>query len=621
MTGPMTILLVALAVVRGPDGVAAQSPQAAVGQVQRVSQDANSSVGSPPDEAPTLAAREALQQALNAQAAGDQRVLRFRLRKLPPSHARVIQLVEGFHLWRFLGDTDRQVEAQRAALEGASALGTDPSSALSAPIPYRWGNAVAPRPHPDGRQIMFRTGGGLSRLGSSNGPLRLIRMRPSPGQDDLARGARPLVSGTRRVATDTTDWWPAYQTAYLDLGYRWLPNLIAGRLEADEAPTLRIWVIGYEDGSQVFLLGALIEDAIDRMRDRLEQSAERLTQRRLNNLRIEIVATDLGLRLNREGRVFRLAGFEPGQSAGPPRQGSDEAPVHQVSNLTISELGPLAAQKAREDVAKLEDEIPDLRRIPAAKVDELADAGKIGILMERLFRPGLAVRYDSGPRFEYHLHSTRWRIDDAEGLLNDGADWSMTFSLADVTKAEPPKNVDLVVVTNVLPWLKLYAQALDEQVVEQPFRRALERIRQSLRPGGWILVDPRTEMSLDAAWTDSLSRGANAGRVIVTTAAGVQPVSPQHMTADMTAESIPSPSPGAEPVFLSFRCVPTGDRSDLMAARLECDDAAATARFRYGFLQPCDPDDADILLEGSCETCASTVETPWMCFGDSPLPE
>jgi hypothetical protein len=443
-------------------------------------------------------------------------------------------------------------------------------------------------------------------------------MRASPGED-LAGGARPVVSGTRRVGTNTTDWWPAYQAAYLDLGYRWLPDLIAGRLEADEAPTLRVWVIGYEDGSQVFLLGALIEDAIDRMKDRLEQSAERLTQRRLNNLRIEIVATDLGLQLNREGRVFRLAGFEPGRHAGPPGQGPDEAPLHQVSNLTISELGPMVAEKAREDVAKLEDEIPDLRRIPAAKVDELADAGKTGILMERLFRPGLAVRYYSGPRFEYRLHSTRWRIDDAGGLLNDGADWSMTFSLADVTKAEPPKQVDLVVVTNVLPWLKLYAQALHEQVVEQPFRRALDRIRQSLRPGGWILVDPRTEMSLDAEWTGSLSRGANAGRVIVTTAVGVQPASPQHMTADMTAESIPSP--GAEPVFLTFRCIATGDRGDLMAARLECDDAAATARFRHGFLQPCDPDDADILLEGSCETCASTVEKPWMCFGDSPLPE
>ncbi len=57
-------------------------------------------MGSPltlPDEGPTRAAREALQQALNAYATGDVQVLRSHVRKMPRSHARVIQLIEGFH--------------------------------------------------------------------------------------------------------------------------------------------------------------------------------------------------------------------------------------------------------------------------------------------------------------------------------------------------------------------------------------------------------------------------------------------------------------------------------------------------------------------------------------------
>ncbi len=91
------------------------------------------------------------------------------------------------------------------------------------------------------------------------------------------------------------------------------------------------------------------------------------------------------------------------------------------------------------------------------------------------------------------------------------------------------------------------------------------------------------------------------------------------MTADMTAESVPSV--GAEPVFLNSRCVTAGDRDDVMAARVECDDAAVTAGFRDGFIRPCNPIDADTLLKGSCETCASKVETLWVCFGASPLPD
>ncbi len=95
-----TWVLAVLAVVGGPDGVAAQSPQAVVEQVQCVNQGPNSCVGSLPDEGPTRAAREALRQALNAYATGDEQVLRSHVRKMPRSHARVIQPAVGISALR-----------------------------------------------------------------------------------------------------------------------------------------------------------------------------------------------------------------------------------------------------------------------------------------------------------------------------------------------------------------------------------------------------------------------------------------------------------------------------------------------------------------------------------------
>jgi hypothetical protein len=444
-------------------------------------------------------------------------------------------------------------------------------------------------------------------------PLRVIRVYP--GAEKESTSAPPAVQSTRRVATETADWWPAYQAAYLDLGYRWLPNLIEARLESDEAPRLRFWVIGYEDGSQVFLLAALIEDAIDRMKHRLKQRAERLAheaqpsralereRRRLDNLRIEIVATDLGLRLKRDGRVFHLAGFEPDEA-------SVSAPSHEVANLTISELGPATAQKARAEVERLEGQVSDLRRVPAEKLDELADAGKIGIVFERFFRPGIGVRYSrSSPRFEYLLHNDRWRIEDTEGVLNEGATWSMVFSLADVTKAKPPEDIDLVLVTNVLPWLKLYAHAFDEEVGELPVQRAWTRIQRSLRHQGWILIDPRSEAVLDPAWADARAGGAKGDLVIVTTAVGVRRASHQYMTGESISGSRPAP------VFVNTRCVTVGDRTDLTAARGKCDEAAAAAGFGSAFIRPCHPIDTDDQPGLSCETCSGGADSLWLCFG------
>jgi hypothetical protein len=426
------------------------------------------------------------------------------------------------------------------------------------------------------------------------------------------------------VATGTADWWPAYQAAYLDLGYRWIPKLIEARLGSDEAKPLRFWVIGYEDGSQVFLLAALIEDAVDRIKRRLAQRAEgpanqrqpggpvEHERRRLEDLRVEIVATDLGLRLDRDSRVFHLAGFEPEAQAGPPDEASVSAPTHDVANLTISELGPAAAREARAEVERVEGQVPDLRRIPAEKLDELANAGKVGILFERFFRPGTGVRYSqNSPRFEYLLHNDRWRIEDTEGVLNEGATWSMTFSLADVTQAEPPEAIDLVLVTNVLPWLKLYAQAFDEEVAELPVQRAWNRIQRSLRSGGWILIDPRSEAVLDPAWAESRAGGAEGDRVLVTTAVGMQRASHHYMTG----EPIPGAEPGPEPVFVNTRCVTAGAREDLTAGRGECDEAAVAAGFGAGFIRPCHGIDTEDQTGLSCGACSGGAAALWLCFG------
>jgi hypothetical protein len=426
--------------------------------------------------------------------------------------------------------------------------------------------------------------------------------------------------GTRRVATESADWWPAYQVAYLDLGYRWLPKWIEARLASAPATPLRIWLIGYEDGSQGFLLAALLEEAIDRMRQRLDlpehapgESLER-ERRRLDALRIEIVATDLGLPLDRHDRVFHLAGFEPHALEGSPGATHASAPSHEVANLTISELGPVEARKARAEVVQLEEQVPDLQAISPQRLGRLADAGKVAILMERFFRPGVEVRYaGASPRFEYLLHNDRWRIEDSAGVLNPGATWSMAFSLADVTESTPPKEIDLVVVTNVLPWLVLYAEAFDEEVADAPVQRAWTRIQDSLRRGGRILIDPRSESVLDPSWADPpVEPGpgpASGDRILVTTAVGVQTASRPNMMGTPVSGS----GPEAEPVFVRRRCVI--ERADMTAARNECDEAAASAGFGAAFIRPCHPNDAEPQSGLSCKPCSNEAAAPWLCFG------
>jgi len=452
--------------------------------------------------------------------------------------------------------------------------------------------------------------------------LRVVRLAPDSSRTGAS--AQPAIRGSRRVDTGTPDWWPAYQTAYLDLGYRFLPRLIEARLGSDEVAPLRFWVVGYEDGSQVFLLAALLEDAFERIRRGLDEGADRLAQggqpstslehqrRRLDALRIEIVATDLGLLLERHGRVFRLAGVETDAHVDSDDGKSALAPRHDVANLTISELGPAAAQQARAEVERLESQVADLERIPAEKLDEIADAGKIGILFERLFRPGIEVRYSrASPRFEYLLHSDRWRIEDPSGVLNEGAPWSLTFSLADVTQAEPPHGIDGVVVTNVLPWLALYAEAFDEKVAELPVHQAWSRIQRSVRRGGWILIDPRSESVLDASWADPAAVGAQGVQILVTTGTGVQGASRRYMTGQPIQRTAPDP----EITFLGTRCVSTRQRGDLTSARVECDDAAAAAEFGAGFVRPCRASDAKDQPGLSCDACTSAAETLWVCFG------
>jgi hypothetical protein len=529
---------------------------------------------------------------------------------LSPAGARVVRLVQGAHLWSFLGDARRHAAARGAAIRESRALGADAGRALSAPISHRWVRGRVPQRSSDGRTIELPARRAGGQEASSRAPVRVVRVdahAKRAGEDDP-----PLVVGSRRVATDKADWWPAYQTAYLDLGYRWLPKRIERRLGTDAAPALRFWVVGYEDGSQVFLLAALIEDAIDRVRRVLEERAGHIAQggvvqalRRLEALRIEIVATDLGLTLDRDGRVFHLAGFGPGTG----RDASSAAvPSQEVANLTVSELGPAAAREARAEVERLERGI--LRgQVTAEKLDALADAGKTGILFERFFRPGIEIRYaGSSPRFEYHLHNDRWRIEDGAGVLNEGARWSMTFSQADVTRAEPPAEIDGVVVTNVLPWLELYAEALDGRRAKHPVRRAWSRIGRSVRSGGWILIDPLSERVLDPAWAAPVREREE---VLVTTAVGVERASARFMRG----ESISSSEQQTQTTLLSTSCVNAADRSDILTARKECDEAAARAGSSLGFIRPCHPSDGERRDGLSCAACSDGTEALWLCFG------
>jgi hypothetical protein len=227
---------------------------------------------------------------------------------------------------------------------------------------------------------------------------------------------------------------------------------MAARLQRDRE--LRVWHVGHEDGTQTFFLAALLDRAAARSG--------------AAGLAVDLLATDVCVRLGRKGRALRLV--------------VDGVPRARKRPLLLSDLGAVAQRDAAKEVAALEGSLPDpvhTRRY-RAHLKKLADAGAVAVYLEGYLGLGhrcLAIR------------DHRWRLCDHEngGVLNPAVnDRTMRFCPGDVSRQHPSGGIDLAVCTHVLAHLRLYETHATR---EDPLPAAFTHLLAALRPGGILVLE------------------------------------------------------------------------------------------------------------------------------------
>lgn len=366
-----------------------------------------------------------------------------------PQAVGLVESIYNVQLWKQMGDRNKERSAMVRASRQARKLGVDLQRLMQIPVHAESGHAG-------------------------------FRMRQGQPRD----GALSRYGG--RKPGGHPQWWTGRPAAYLDLVYRRLPQLIERRFaefkKSGRTETLRVWHAGYEDTSQTLFLAAGLDEAMARL-----QRSRPEMRRFLDQLKVEIVATDHLQKPARRGRNFRFA--------------ETEKHVQLKSPMLLAEFGRAEAGKAKREIHQLEAQLPARLAEPRREqMKQLAEAGKVGQIMGRVL--------DLGPRMQgvrrkteqwsagqaelspsYRLRDRRWRIEDRVngGVINAGArKRSIRFQLSDITKEAPGRNMDLVVCTNVLTYLHTYGGS-NEQLPQ-----ALSQISRSLKRGGALLVDGAT---------------------------------------------------------------------------------------------------------------------------------
>jgi len=241
----------------------------------------------------------------------------------------------------------------------------------------------------------------------------------------------------------------------------------------------------------------------------------------LENLRIEIIATDYAYMPDRDGRTYR---FDVSDDIGN---------LHHKWNLVSEEISftknaptPIATApvETRQAVNKQADR--------AASWGVWADRGLVPHLLGRFF--SLAPQVDTAggnwrrhyftvaAKHRYHLNETPWRVveirDDGTGeVVNRGTHKRLIrFETGDMTMRLPRgyeegNSFDLSVVTSVIPYIYGYYRTLGEEELTRlqqsshdgkrltPMEQAQDILTRGSRRGAWIIVDPGTEHEALAA--------------------------------------------------------------------------------------------------------------------------
>jgi hypothetical protein len=470
----------------------------------------------------------------------------------------MLALIEGQHLWR---DQGRVYLAQEAKLKLntltaalSRQLGQDFTAELARALvaPVRYIRVAQPL-----KKTVYWPEGARSKLREwqsgvqAPASLRWVRTA-AQGESEKRLNGTGLTS---RVGSNDERWWPASQEAYLDLAYRGLPELLRRQLSREGVlEVFRIWHAGSEDGSQTFLLAALLDEAVEQLAS-APGSADLLQE--LQNLRIEIIATDYAYMPDRQGLTYRfdvsghigdlhhkwnlIAAENP---ARPQTKGAAILNHGVISHASSTGSQPLAAPG---DMLAT----PSMQRERGLLLRSWADDGRVGELMGRLLALAPEVDVPSGQwlrnkvqtvaKHRYRFINQHWRIVELHGahaqVVTSGTpDRLMRFEKGDMTSSLPRgfedgDAFDLIVVTSVLPYIYGYYRQQGDASLGQnrsrdhtgtrltPMEAAQSLLQKGARTGGWIIVDQATEEAameagershmLDANyenWTDAWMR-------------------------------------------------------------------------------------------------------------------
>ena len=461
----------------------------------------------------------------------------------PETVEHLLASIEGRHLWRARGREDLAGEALVSArnLEASLARQLDHDfsglleEALLAPVRY------LPRAQqlkeavywPGVRERPKKLDGKDERT-----PPMTLRWVRSNAPEEVAwePGDVPI---TRRVGSNDVRWWPAFQEAYLDLAYQGFPELLRRRLAADgRLDVFRVWHAGSEDGSQTFLLAAILDEALAVLAadPELGDLAEELRE-----LRIEVIATDYAYMPDRRGNTYR---FDVSGSIGD---------ILHKWNLIAEESSPPSPRNGRagrpwgdpaDERSRILDQLqsataPDER---GRVLRSLADDGWTGELLGRFIELAPAVDVPSGDwlqdhpggaaKHRYRLVDKRWRVVELrEGgppeVVRPGTGRRLIrFEKGDMTQDLPSgfedgDAFDMSVVTNVLSYIYGYyvqqgGRSLKAYRGEEvpgtrltPMEEAQNKLVKGSRAGAWILMDVYTERDALAARIEEQSLDPN----------------------------------------------------------------------------------------------------------------
>ncbi len=486
----------------------------------------------------------------------------------PASVERLLSLIEGSHLWRSRGREKLATTAADEALALAATLSDQEldldeavRAALVAPVHY-----VATYPEFPAEAYWPSLGQIPSDLQSPR-TTRWIRSA-WVAEDNQESGDNPPV--TRRVGGNNARWWPAYQEAYLDLAYRGLPELLRRRLAAPgELGVFRVWHAGFEDGSQTFLLAALLDEAFALLSADSDLADEAAAE--LSSLRLEIIATDYAYMPSRDGPIYRF------DAAGSQ---------HHKWNLILEESA------LANDDAGLVNRLTDQHEqvLAAATAAErqvlfrqLADQGLAGALLGRFLTLApeievpLSLWVQPDPRgfvkHAYRLIDRRWKVVELhEGKANelfnrDARDRLIRFEQGDMTETLPSGfeggAFDLVVVTNVLPYIYNYYRQQGEKrrpasEGKTPMERAQDNVLLAARSGAWVLMDEYTEQqALDTSRRDLASKNRDFEPWTRSWATWVRSLKKKQVELYLTLESGAElrPSSGYQTLFLGMEAL------------------------------------------------------------------